>query len=68
MTLCAGAVHTPAILQRSGIGPRAVLDECGIETTVDSPGVGANLADHPAVAVWARPRPGVCRNGGSGTR
>ncbi|WP_433125692.1 GMC family oxidoreductase [Micromonospora sp. CA-240977] len=64
VTLCAGAVHTPAILQRSGIGPRAVLDECGIETTVDSPGVGANLADHPAVALWARPRPGVCHDGG----
>jgi len=44
--LCAGAIHSPAILQRSGIGPRAWLEESGIETVTDRPGVGANLYNH----------------------
>ncbi len=44
--LCAGAVGSPQILQRSGIGPGAVLAEAGVETIVDLPGVGANLQDH----------------------
>ena len=44
--LCAGAVGTPQILQRSGIGPGAVLAEAGVEAIVDLPGVGANLQDH----------------------
>ena len=34
---------------RSGIGPADHLVELGIPVRVDLPGVGANLADHPAV-------------------
>ena len=41
----AGAVGTPAVLQRSGIGPAAVLADAGVEPVVDRPGVGANLQD-----------------------
>ncbi|KAL0931270.1 GMC oxidoreductase [Colletotrichum truncatum] len=45
----AGAVHTPQVLQRSGIGPKWLLDEAGIEVLVDLPGVGSNLQDHANV-------------------
>ena len=47
ITLSAGAIASPAILLRSGIGPRAELDALGIVSAVDLPGVGANLIDHP---------------------
>jgi choline dehydrogenase len=46
--LCAGAVHSPAILQRSGIGPADDLRALGIEPRIDLP-VGENLQDHPLV-------------------
>ncbi len=49
--LAAGAIHTPQILQLSGIGPAALLQKLGIEVVVDLPGVGANLQDHPAIRV-----------------
>ncbi|KAF6817051.1 choline dehydrogenase [Colletotrichum plurivorum] len=49
VVLAAGAVNTPRILQLSGIGPRELLGGLGIEIIVDSPGVGANFQDHPAV-------------------
>jgi choline dehydrogenase len=51
ITLAAGDIGSPAILLRSGIGPKATLDSLGIEPVADLPGVGANLADHPAVAI-----------------
>ncbi|KAF4335284.1 GMC oxidoreductase [Fusarium beomiforme] len=44
--MAAGAVHTPQILQLSGIGPKKILDAAGIETLVDLPGVGQNFQDH----------------------
>lgn len=44
--LAAGAFHTPAILQRSGIGATSVLEEVGVAPVLDLPGVGANLQDH----------------------
>lgn len=44
--LAAGAVASPVILNRSGIGPGTVLSDLGIETKVDLPGVGENLQDH----------------------
>jgi choline dehydrogenase len=49
--LCAGAIMSPAILLRSGIGPRAQVEELGIEVERDVAGVGRNLSDHPALAV-----------------
>ncbi|KAK4183563.1 putative GMC oxidoreductase [Podospora australis] len=45
--LAAGAVHSPQILQVSGIGPRSVLTAAKITTVVDLPGVGQNFQDHP---------------------
>jgi choline dehydrogenase len=53
VTLCAGAVSTPAILQRSGIGPAGRLRTLDIAPVADLPGVGENLTDHPAVVIWA---------------
>jgi choline dehydrogenase len=51
VVLCAGAVHTPGVLVRSGIGSRAELDRLGIEPLHVAEGVGACLQDHPALAV-----------------
>jgi choline dehydrogenase len=44
--LCAGAVGSPQILQLSGIGPAALLQQHGVPVQVDLPGVGENLQDH----------------------
>lgn len=44
--LCAGAINSPELLLRSGVGPAAELREVGIEPVLDLPGVGKNLQDH----------------------
>lgn len=44
--LAAGALDSPAILLRSGIGPQAELAALGIDVVQDSPGVSRNLHDH----------------------
>jgi len=44
--LTAGAIGSPAILQRSGIGPGALLQQHGVPLVHDLPGVGGNLQDH----------------------
>jgi choline dehydrogenase len=46
VVLSAGPVGSPHILQLSGIGPKAVLEDAGIELIHDLPGVGENLQDH----------------------
>jgi 5-(hydroxymethyl)furfural/furfural oxidase len=51
--LCAGAIHTPAVLLRSGVGPVQDLEALGIEVVADRPGVGGNLMEHPSIAVSA---------------
>ena len=43
----AGAIYSPAILLRSGIGPTTELTSLGIPTVIDRPGVGQNLQNHP---------------------
>ncbi|ERS99813.1 GMC oxidoreductase-like protein [Sporothrix schenckii 1099-18] len=45
--LAAGGIHSPQILQLSGIGPKPLLDAANITTIVDLPGVGQNFQDHP---------------------
>ena len=60
ITLSAGAVASPAILLRSGIGPKADLVTLGIQPVLDLPGVGSNLLDHPTASLMLRPKPGVC--------
>ncbi|NGO07765.1 dehydrogenase [Streptomyces sp. HC44] len=49
VVLSAGAIGSPAILMRSGIGPRRILDRLSIPTTQGLEGVGRNLRDHPMV-------------------
>jgi choline dehydrogenase-like flavoprotein len=44
--LAAGAIGSPAILERSGIGDAARLAGLGIAPLVDRPEVGGNLQDH----------------------
>ncbi|RPB16228.1 GMC oxidoreductase [Morchella conica CCBAS932] len=51
VVVAAGAVHTPQLLQLSGIGPRTLLEELGVEVVSDLPGVGSNFQDHPSLIV-----------------
>jgi len=51
VVLAAGAVHTPQILQLSGVGPKAILKAANIDVKLDAPGVGNNFQDHPQVFV-----------------
>lgn len=48
VVVCAGALASPAILMRSGIGPAPHLGDCGIEAVLHLPGVGQNLMEHPS--------------------
>ena len=49
--VCAGAIGTPALLQRSGIGDAQGLKPLGINVSHDLPGVGQQLQDHVAVTL-----------------
>lgn len=51
IVLSAGAVGTPQVLMRSGVGPQDHLRQIGIDTVVHLPGVGANLQDHAVSAI-----------------
>ncbi|KGS12898.1 choline dehydrogenase, partial [Pseudomonas coronafaciens] len=44
--LCGGAIASPQILQRSGVGPAQLLNSLDIPVVHDLPGVGQNLQDH----------------------
>ena len=56
--LCAGAIHSPAILLRAGIGPAEDLRRLNIAPLADRRGVGRNLQNHPYLhfAVTLPPR------------
>lgn len=51
--LAAGAIHSPAMLLRSGIGPASDLRQLGIDVVADRQGVGHNLQDHPTISISA---------------
>ncbi|MEJ7930647.1 GMC family oxidoreductase N-terminal domain-containing protein [Ramlibacter sp. AN1015] len=53
VVLSAGAIESPALLMRSGIGPGPHLQALGIPLVHELPGVGANLHDHPDVVLVA---------------
>ncbi|MGE3271171.1 MAG: mycofactocin system GMC family oxidoreductase MftG [Chloroflexota bacterium] len=57
IVLSAGAVSTPHLLMRSGIGPPDQLRAAGIPVLLEHPGVGQNLRDHPGVGTMWRPHP-----------
>ncbi|KAF8186595.1 GMC oxidoreductase-domain-containing protein [Mycena galopus ATCC 62051] len=46
VVLCAGAFCSPAILERSGIGSKDLLQQLNIPVVCDLPGVGENYQDH----------------------
>ena len=47
MILCVGAIHSPALLLRAGIGPAGDLECLGITPRANRAGVGRNLQNHP---------------------
>ena len=49
--VAAGTYGSPAILQRSGVGDPSELCSVGIAPTLELPGVGRNLHDHPRVSL-----------------
>lgn len=56
--LSAGTFGSPAILQRSGVGPRPLLERLGIPIVSESPEVGRNLTEHCALAMqWRLKKP-----------
>ncbi|KAK3897946.1 GMC oxidoreductase [Staphylotrichum tortipilum] len=58
VVVSAGALHTPTVLQRSGIGPASVLSAAGIPLVLDLPGVGSNFQDHSGPPVtWTYTKP-----------
>ncbi len=54
--VCAGTLHSPKLLQLSGIGPAPQLQQLGIKVLHDLPGVGENLRDHFTVRMVSRAR------------
>ncbi|AOO82598.1 GMC family oxidoreductase [Bosea vaviloviae] len=58
IVLCAGAIHSPTILMRSGLGPAAQLAALGIPVLRDQPFVGRNLMDHPVLRLSLALKPG----------
>ncbi|WP_075180847.1 GMC family oxidoreductase [Pantoea sp. 1.19] len=56
LVLCAGAVGSPALLQRSGVGDARLLQRHAIPVQADNPAIGNHLSDHASVVLWALPR------------
>jgi 5-(hydroxymethyl)furfural/furfural oxidase len=59
IVVSAGAVHSPALLMRSGVGPAASLARAGIDCLHDLPGVGENLQEHPSISLSAFIKPSM---------
>ena len=62
--LAAGALASPAILQRTGLGPAQALRDVGITVIEDRPGVGANLREHRALVMQWKARDSLSFNAG----
>jgi choline dehydrogenase len=50
--LCGGAINTPGILLRSGIGPDRELRRLQVDPVLDAPAVGRKLLDHPGTGIF----------------
>lgn len=46
VVLCAGALESPALLMRSGVGPEDILNAAGVDCLINVPEIGGNLQDH----------------------
>lgn len=51
VVIAGGAMSSPGILQRSGIGPTSLLNDLGIDVVQDAPQVGQNLQEHRIIMV-----------------
>lgn len=60
VVLCAGAIATPGILLRSGIGPRREVERLGVTLVADVPAIGARMLDHFGALIVLAPRRGAC--------
>ncbi|HEY5146261.1 MAG TPA: GMC family oxidoreductase N-terminal domain-containing protein, partial [Polyangiaceae bacterium] len=60
--LSSGAIGSPELLLRSGIGPADELRAVGVSVALDAPGVGKNLQDHIMVPVAIKDKAGVTAN------
>lgn len=65
LTVSAGALVTPLLLELSGVGDPAILSKIGVKTKINLPGVGRNLADKPTNILAATTR-GLHRLGVTG--
>lgn len=54
-----GAINTPAVLMRSGVGDAEKLAKLGIAVVADVKGVGKRLLEHPAMGISMFLKPGV---------
>ena len=59
VVIAAGALMSPCILMRSGVGARDEVEALGVTQIAEAPGVGKNLGDHPALAVVCAVKEGV---------
>jgi len=57
--LCAGAIASPGILLRSGVGPKAELARLGVTPVAHVEAVGRTLLDHPGTAMFFWPKRGL---------
>lgn len=62
--LACGAIHTPTLMMRSGVGPSAALRNLDLEVVAGRDGVGANLMEHPNLALSAYLKPKARMSGG----
>lgn len=63
VVLSAGAIGSPCLLLRSGIGSAATLQRIGVPVVVDNPDVGRHLQDHIQVKVVVETNPANSLNG-----
>ncbi len=54
--VCGGAIHTPGILLRSGIGDDRDVRRIGVEPISHVPAVAKKLLDHPGLALFFWPK------------
>jgi choline dehydrogenase len=65
--LCGGAIGSPHMLLRSGVGPADELRAAAVDTKVDLPGVGRNFRDHIALPLSFRMREDIAGNNVDGS-
>lgn len=67
VVFAAGAIHSPALLMKAGVGPAADLQQLGLTVVQALAGVGRNLQEHPGISLSAYLAP-AARLGGATRR